>query len=235
MIWCVIPAAGRGLRFGAPMPKQYAPLVGVPMLVRTMDRLAAHPQVAGLMVALSADDQRWPGIELLEGKPVRTCIGGAERADSVLSALVALTSEQPRPDWVMVHDAARPCVRHSDIDALIAQGQQHVDGAILAAPVRDSLKQTKADAVDAVVIESSVDRNSLWRALTPQLFRFDDLLTALKAALADPLARHRITDEASAIEHRGGHPLLVPGADDNIKVTSWHDLALAEFILTSPA
>ena len=231
MIWCVVPAAGRGQRFGAALPKQYAPLVAEPMIVRTLDRLAAHPRVSGLMVALAKDDPHWPGIDELEGKPVRTCIGGEERAQSVLAALDALVGTVADSDWVMVHDAARPCIRHGDIDALIEQGTRHDDGAILAAPMRDTIKRGAAGGR----IERSENRAELWRALTPQLFRFGRLRMALRAALADPVGAAAVTDEASAIERAGGHPLLVVGADDNIKVTTLHDLALAEFILTSPA
>lgn len=231
MIWCVVPAAGRGQRFGAVIPKQYAPLVGVPMLIRTLDRLISHPRVAGLMVALADADEFWPGLDELEGKPVRTCVGGVERADSVLSALDALASQCNSDDWVMVHDAARPCVRHHDIDLLLEQGMVHPHGAILAAPIRDSVKRGSAGAA----ITESLDRSVLWRALTPQLFRYGVLRNALRAALSDSAVRPRITDEASAIELQGGQPLLVKGADDNIKVTSLHDLALAEFILTSPS
>ena len=231
MIWCVVPAAGRGQRFGAALPKQYAPLVSEPMIVRTLDRLASHPRVAGLMVALAKDDPHWPGIEELEGKPVRTCIGGEERAQSVLAALDALVGTIADSDWVMVHDAARPCIRHGDIDALIEQGTRHDDGAILAAQMRDTIKRGSAGGR----IEATVARNELWRALTPQLFQFGRLRIALRTALADVVNAATITDEASAIERSGGRPLLVVGSDDNIKVTTLHDLALAEFILTSPA
>lgn len=231
MIWCVVPAAGRGARFGVAFPKQYAPLVGAPMLVRTLDRLVSHPRVAGVMVALSPNDELWPSITELEGKPVRTCLGGAERADSVLAALDALAEFCGEDDWVMVHDAARPCVRHPDIDALIEQGTRHPHGAILAAPIRDTVKRGSAGAD----IEQTVDRSTLWRALTPQLFRLGALRSALRATLSNPELRPRITDEASAFEAIGRQPLLVQGADDNIKVTTLHDLALAEFILTSPA
>lgn len=230
MIWCVVPAAGLGQRFGGVVPKQYAPLVGQPMLVRTLDRLASHPHIAGLMVVLSENDRLWPGIGELEGKPVLTCVGGAERAESVLNGLQALFERVPKQEWIMVHDAARPCIRHSDINTLIEHGLRHKDGAILAAPMRDTVKRGQAGSE----IEASIDRTGLWRALTPQLFRFDDLLLALGSALADDSVRSRITDEASAIEYRGGKPLLVPGADDNIKVTTLHDLALAELILTTP-
>lgn len=227
----VVPAAGRGHRFGAVIPKQYAPLVGEPMLVRTLDRLLAHPKIAGAMVVLSADDPHWPGITELEGKPVFTCIGGEERADSVLSGLNALAGHVADGDWVLVHDAARPCVRHPSIDALLDQGCRHADGAILAAPARDTMKRGTAGGR----IESTMPRQELWRALTPQLFRLGVLRDALSRALADPALKPTITDEASAIEAFGGHPLLVVGDDDNLKVTTLHDLALAEFILTSPS
>jgi 2-C-methyl-D-erythritol 4-phosphate cytidylyltransferase len=231
MIWCVVPAAGRGARFSVAFPKQYAPLVGVPMLVRTLDRLLSHPRIAGAMVALSADDELWPSITELEGKPVRTCLGGTERADSVLAALDALAEYCAENDWVLVHDAARPCVRHPDIDALLEQGMQHTDGAILAAPIRDTVKRGSA----GTPISETLDRSTLWRALTPQLFRYGELRAALRNTLANPDLRARITDEAAAFEATGRHPLLVQGDDDNIKVTTLHDLALAEFILTSPA
>ncbi len=230
-IWVVVPAAGRGQRFGAVIPKQYAPLVGQPMLVRTLDRLLAHPQVAGAMVALAKDDPHWPGFTELEGKPVRTCFGGEERADSVLAGLKALAGTVAAQDWVLVHDAARPCVRHHDLDALIEQGCRHADGAILAAPVRDTMKRGGAGGR----IEQTLPRDELWRALTPQLFRYGALVAALEHVLANPQLKPSITDEASAIEAMGGHPLLVVGDDDNIKVTTLHDLALAEFILTSPS
>jgi 2-C-methyl-D-erythritol 4-phosphate cytidylyltransferase len=231
MIWCVVPAAGRGARFSAAFPKQYAPLVGVPMLVRTLDRLLSHPRIAGAMVALSVDDELWPSITELEGKPVRTCLGGTERADSVLAALDALAEHCAEKDWVLVHDAARPCVRHPDIDALLEQGMQHADGAILAAPIRDTVKRGSA----GTPISETLDRSTLWRALTPQLFRYAELRDALRTTLTNPQLRPRITDEAAAFEATGRHPLLVQGEDDNIKVTTLHDLALAEFILTSPA
>lgn len=231
MIWCVVPAAGRGQRFGAVLPKQYAPLLAEPMILRTLDRLAAHPRISGLMVALAPDDPHWPCIQELEGKPVRTCVGGEERALSVLAALDALVGTVSDSDWVIVHDAARPCIRHGDIDALIEQGSRHDDGAILAAPMRDTVKRGTAGGR----IECSENRNVLWRALTPQLFRFGRLRMALRTALADPALAVLVTDEASAIERAGGKPLLVVGADDNIKVTTLNDLALAEFILTSPA
>ena len=230
MIWCVVPAAGSGQRFGAPLPKQYAPLLDQPMLLRTLDRLLAHPRITGAMVVLAADDCYWPGVDQLEGKPVLTCSGGALRAHSVLCGLDALAQAIAPPTWVLVHDAARPCVRHDDITRLLEQGLAHDDGAILAAPVADTIKQ--ADAHGAIL--ASLPRDRLWRALTPQLFRFAELRSALASALSEAEGAGAITDEAAAIERRGGHPLLVPGAADNIKVTTLIDLALAELILTRP-
>jgi len=230
MIWCVVPAAGSGQRFGGELPKQYAPLLDQPMLLRTLDRLLAHPRIKGAMVALAADDRYWPGIRELEGKPILTCNGGSERAQSVLNGLDALAQAVGPPSWVLVHDAARPCVRHDDIGRLLERGLSHADGAILAAPVSDTIKRGD----DGHGIVESVSRRNLWRALTPQLFRFDDLRSALREALTEPACVAGITDEAAAIERRGGRPLLIAGAADNIKVTTLIDLALAELILTRP-
>ena len=226
-LWCVVPAAGRGTRVGGDCPKQYLPLAGRPLIVHTLARLAAHPQVAGLLVTLSATDTRWPGIEQLAGKPVRTALGGAERCDSVLAGLEALPVEVGNDEFVLVHDAARPCVRLADIDRLIAQATRG-DGGLLGAPLRDTLK--RADA--AGCSERTEPRDRRWRAFTPQLFRRGPLSAALHEA-----ARRGITvsDEAMAMELAGFAPLLVEGAEDNIKVTTAADFALAEFLLSRTA
>jgi 2-C-methyl-D-erythritol 4-phosphate cytidylyltransferase len=224
MTWVVVPAAGRGRRVGGETPKQYLNLLGRPLIRHTLDRVAAHPRVTGLMIALAADDTRWPGFRELKGKPVRTCVGGNERADSVLAGLRALPHDVREKDWVLVHDAARPCLRRDDLDRLFDHGGAHDVGAILAAPVRDTLK--RADAHGA--IEGTEPRDSLWRALTPQMFRRAALERALEAALA---AGDAVTDEAMAMERLGLRPMLVEGAEDNIKVTTPADVALAEFLL----
>ena len=223
-VWAVVPAAGSGSRFGGALPKQYLPVFGRPLLRHTLERLAAHPQVAGIVVALAAGDPHWPGWEQLAGKPVQRCTGGSERAASVLAGLHALGPQVRAQDWVLVHDAARPCLRHDDLDRLLAHGCAHEVGALLAAPVRDTLK--RADAGGCVA--ATEPRERLWRALTPQLFRRGLLTRALEGALA---AGASITDEASAVERLGLAPLLVEGAADNIKVTEPADLALAEFVL----
>ena len=222
-LWCVVPAAGRGSRFGGDIPKQYLPLHGKPLLLLTLERLAAHPRIAGLMVSVSADDRRWPGISLCAGKPVLTTVGGAQRSDSVLAGLRALRGKLRDEDFVLVHDAARPCVSVEDIDRLIDLGVP-AGGALLAAPLRDTLK--RADASGRV--EATEAREARWRALTPQLFRLGELVAALESAQA---AGIEATDEAMAMERIGHRPLLVEGAESNIKVTTPADLELAEFVL----
>lgn len=224
MSWVVVPAAGRGSRFGGDLPKQYVQVFGRSLLHHTLERLARHPGVTGLMVALAEHDEHWPGWREIAGKRVATCVGGEQRADSVLAGLRALPTAVRERDWVLVHDAARPCLRHHDLTRLIEHGQVHGVGALLACPVRDTLK--RADATGEV--ERSESRDRLWRALTPQLFRRATLTRALESALA---ARATITDEAMAIERLGLKPLLVEGADDNLKVTTASDLAIAEFLL----
>ena len=224
MTWVVVPAAGRGTRVGGETPKQYLNLLGRPLIRHALDRVAAHPRVSGLMIALAADDKRWPGWRELKGKPVLTCVGGNERADSVLAGLRALPDDVREKDWVLVHDAARPCLRRDDLDRLFDHGGAHAVGAILAAPVRDTLK--RADARGEIA--GTEPRERLWRALTPQMFRRAALERALEAALD---AGDSVTDEAMALERLGLKPMLVEGAEDNIKVTTPADLALAEFLL----
>lgn len=224
MPWCVIPAAGAGRRFGGDRPKQYQMLGGRPMLVRTLERLASHPDIEGIVVAIAPDDSWWPGLRECLGKPVIATHGGEERAHSVLAGLRALPREVAVSDWVLVHDAARPCVRHADIDHLLQRGMMHDTGALLAAPVRDTIKRGNAEHE----AEASVPRENLWRAFTPQLFHRGELADALEAAIASGVAA---TDEAKALELRGKTALLVTGSDDNLKVTSAEDLAIAEMIL----
>lgn len=223
-LWCVIPAAGRGTRVGGDCPKQYLPLAGRALILHTLERLATHPRIAGLMVALAADDARWPGIDHLGGKPVLTTIGGGERADSVLAGLRALPAGVGEEQFVLVHDAARPCVRAADIEQLVERASA-VEGGLLGAPLRDTLK--RADERQRSV--QTEPREQRWRAFTPQMFRRGQLVAALEAA---GRAGVPVSDEAMAMERAGVAPLLVEGAEDNIKVTTAADFALAEFLLT---
>jgi len=223
-LWCVVPAAGRGTRVGGSIPKQYLPLAGRPLIVHTLERLATHPRIAGLMVVLGDNDAHWPGIDHLYGKPVLTTLGGAERCDSVLAGVRALPDTLGDDGFVLVHDAARPCVREGDITRLIDLGVP-AGGGLLGAPLRDTLK--RADAAGRS--EVTEPRDHRWRAFTPQMFRRGELSTALQAAHA---AGVTVSDEAMAMERAGFAPLLVEGAEDNIKVTTATDFALAEFLLS---
>ncbi len=229
MIWAVVPAAGSGRRFGAVKPKQYAQIDGCSVLERTLRRLAEVPRIRGMLVVLAASDRDWPGLQQVGGKPVLTAVGGAERADSVLAGLRALPGTVALTDYVLVHDAARPCVRTADIERLIDQ-VHGTTGGLLAAPVRDTLKREAEpdQELDQVRVAHTVTRSGLWRALTPQMFRRGGLTLALESAHAQGL---RPTDEAQAMEMQGVHPLLIEAADDNIKVTTSHDLLLAQFLL----
>ncbi|MGO1068592.1 2-C-methyl-D-erythritol 4-phosphate cytidylyltransferase [Lysobacter sp. CA199] len=223
MIWAVLPAAGRGQRFGGDTPKQYLRAAGKPLIEHALDALLSHPRVTGAMVALSAGDALWPGWTQLHGKPVLRCVGGGERADSVLAALRALPAELGDDSLVLVHDAARPNLRGEDIGRLIDAAEASEQGAILGAPLRDTLKRAGEGC-----IVGTEPRGGLWRAFTPQAFR----RAALTAALADAAAAGVIvTDEASAMERMGVRPRLVEGREDNLKVTTPADLALAEFLL----
>jgi 2-C-methyl-D-erythritol 4-phosphate cytidylyltransferase len=224
MSWVLVPAAGRGRRFGSEVPKQYLPLLGRPVIEHSLRALLAHPAVSGAMVALSPGDPHWPGWRELEGKPVLTCVGGEERADSVLAALRALPATVAEDAWVLVHDAARPCLKAMDLSRLFAALKTDPVGALLAAPVRDTLKRADGDAR----VEATVPRGAMWRALTPQAFRRGSLLRALEAA---ERAGAAVTDEAMAVERLGLKPLLVEGSEDNLKITTPADLALAESLL----
>ena len=224
MSWALVPAAGSGRRFGGEVPKQYLSAAGKPLIAHALHALLAHPRVDGVVVALADGDPHWPGWASLHGKPVIACVGGADRADSVLAALRALPPGVHDGELLLVHDAARPNLRADDIGRLIDAATACADGAILAAPVRDTLKRSSVD----VRIEATEPRERLWRALTPQAFRRDLLRRALETAQADGVV---VTDEAMAVERLGLHPALVEGREDNLKVTTPADLALVEFLL----
>lgn len=219
----IVPAAGVGSRMKADRPKQYLTLLGKTVLEHTLEQLLAHPNIAQVVVALSLDDPYFCDLPLANHPRVIRVNGGKERADSVLSALEYVCQHQ-LGEWVLVHDAARPCVTHADISQLIATAMAHPVGAILAAPVRDTMK--RGDGLQQ--IEHTVDRSALWHALTPQMFRAEPLRAVLNTALQQQAV---ITDEASAFEWCGKKPALVTGRADNLKITQPEDLALAEFYL----
>ncbi len=207
----------------ADRPKQYLKLNDKTVLEHTLDRLFEADVFDRIIVALSDGDPYWSELSYAENARLTRVSGGKERADLVLSGLDYLSSVADPNDWVLVHDAARPCLRRRDILTLIDQVKDDAIGGILALPVHDTLK-----TVDKGRISDTVDRSVIWRALTPQMFRLEALRNALTTALAN---RHAITDEASAIEIQGGQPCVVEGCPDNIKITRLEDLALAGFYL----
>ncbi len=224
MIWAIVPAAGTGSRSGSAIPKQYQHIAGQPMLHHVLDVLCQHPDIDGIILALSAEDARWQGITHWRNKALRTCVGGIERSDSVLAAITALADVLGRDDFVLVHDAARPCLRIEDLHQLIQLASTHPVGALLAGRMKDTVKR----ADNSAQVEGTLDRSMLWRAFTPQMFPAKSLQRALQHAKQEGAS---ITDESSAMECLGLSPLLVEGAEDNIKVTLASDFALAEAIL----
>lgn len=220
--WGVIPAAGIGARMAAAHPKQHLEIAGKSLLQHSLDALLAIAAVEAVVVALGAEDARAP---VLRAQPrVRLAVGGARRADSVLSALRVLQEFAQADDWVLVHDAARPCLLPADSERLVTAVLASGVGALLAEPVVDTIKRVADDGR----VLGTLERSELWRAQTPQMFRLGELAAALERALRAGVA---ITDEASAMEW-AGHPVaVVPGSARNLKVTVADDLALAAFYL----
>lgn len=217
-VTAIVPAAGIGARMGASRPKQYLTLAGSTVLEHTLACLLAEPAIDKIIVATAKHDTWFNCLTVAQHPRIQQVLGGIERADTVLNALASVTSE-----WVLVHDAARPCLHAQDLAALLSAGKQ-AQGAILASRVIDTMKRGNGQGA----IKHSVPRDDLWHALTPQCFATATLRNALAGALA---AGENITDEASAMEWAGYQPLLVAGRASNIKITRPEDLALAEFFL----
>lgn len=224
--WALIPAAGAGRRFGAERPKQYLDLAGRMVIDHSLGLFTEHPAISGCIVALSPEDRYWPQSRFAEHPYVRRACGGHERSNSVANGLELLAAQDGAEDedWVLVHDAARPCLHPEDLDALIAVLRNESVGALLAVPLHDTIKQS----ADGCMVDASVPRASLWRAFTPQAFRLGLLRRALTKAEANNAI---VTDDASAVELLGLQPRLVKGRADNIKITHPEDLALARFFL----
>ena len=218
--FALVPAAGSGARMGSELPKQYLPLAGQPMLYHALVSLCANPDIRDVVVVLAPDDKQfhqydWSG---LGAKLQPLFCGGVTRAESVLNGLMA--AELEPDDWVLVHDAARPCLSQAQLARLITALRDDEVGGILAVPVADTLK--RADAVQCVA--HTEDRKGLWQAQTPQMFRTGLLLQGLRTA-------PQVTDDASAIEALGLRPKLVESESTNFKVTYAQDIRLAELLL----
>ena len=223
--FALIPAAGSGTRLAAGSPKQYLSLAGRPMLWHAIRALCV-PQVAAVFVVLGAKDEQFAREDwsAFEGKLNPLYCGGETRRDSVLNGLIAVRGTVEADDWVLVHDAARPCLPRTDLQRLLEEGGADAIGAILALPVADTVKGAGKDEAGVQRIAATQDRSQLWLAQTPQLFRAGLLAQALSAA---PGA----TDEAAAIEKMGLRPRLVLGSRQNLKVTYPEDVAIAQAIL----
>ncbi len=228
-IWAVVPAAGIGKRMQSDIPKQYLSLAGEPILAHTINRLLSFDCIHGLVISLQTNDEEWEKLSIHSEKPVLRAPGGSERCDSVLNALDHLQQYadfNPDTDWIMVHDAVRPCITEQDVERLVNEIQAE-DGGLLALPVRDTMKRQHSDAP---TVSTTVEREGLWHALTPQYFPWKALRNALKDALDKGQS---ITDESSAMEFAGFTPQLITGREDNIKITRPADLKLAELYLSS--
>jgi 2-C-methyl-D-erythritol 4-phosphate cytidylyltransferase / 2-C-methyl-D-erythritol 2,4-cyclodiphosphate synthase len=226
-LWAIVPAAGRGERFaassGSTLPKQYSLLLGRTVIEWTLRALLADERVHAIVVVLADGDPHWPAVvKKINSSKLLTTLGGAHRQDTVMNGLQLLESQANIDDWALVHDAARPCLSSTDLGALIDSLESDARGAVLAVPVVDTVRRELAGEIE------TVDRNGLWRALTPQIFRFGQL----RQALADASRAHvTVTDEAQALERMGVRAKLVAGSPFNIKVTRAEDLAVAAGIL----
>ena len=221
--WVLVPAAGIGKRMGGELPKQYLPIAGYSVLEWTLKKLDQLANIQNIVLVLNPRDKYWQTLQHDSYKTLLTVSGGDERCDSVLNGLQALKDVAQPNDWVLVHDAVRPCVALKDIEALIAACGDEA-GGLLATPVKDTLKKSRADNS----VEKTLDRQQHWLASTPQMFRYGLLCEAMENARVNNI---EITDEASAMEAMGHQVKLVEGRSDNIKLTQPADLPLVEFLL----
>jgi 2-C-methyl-D-erythritol 4-phosphate cytidylyltransferase len=219
----VVPAAGVGKRMESTCPKQYLKINGLTILEHSVLKLLSHPDIAQVILVISEGDEYFTGTSLATHSDIIIVYGGNERVDSVLAGLKAV--DETKNHWVLVHDAARPCLESKDIDALITSCRKTNHGGILASLVRDTMKSSDSK----LQVTGTVERSILWHALTPQMFETKLLINAIEQALVD---KALVTDESSAIEHVGLPSLLVAGSSENIKITRPEDLALAAFYLT---
>lgn len=223
----VVPAAGIGARMGADCPKQYLQIKGITILEYSVRALLACPHITSVVVALHADDRQAQTLAILNDPRVEKVHGGEQRSDSVLAALNTLESSARPGDWVLVHDAARPCLLSGDVAKLIQAVTTQDVGGILAEPLMDTVKRADGEAR----VTATLDRSTLWRAQTPQMFKLGELQGALRTAAEQGLV---VTDEASAMELQGYPVQLVSGSPSNLKVTVAQDLALAGWYLAQP-
>lgn len=222
--WAIIPAAGVGSRIQSDKPKQYLTLAGQPILQHVVNLFSSHPHIEKVIVVLHAKDHWWPSLQLSHPETVLTAIGGKERVHSVLLGLDFLSEIADKNDFVLVHDAARPCLQLSDMTKLMTELKNHSVGGLLGLPIVDTVKRVNKNSD---VLET-ISREQLWRAQTPQCFRYHLLKSSIEKALSENID---MTDESSAMEYAGLEPKMIVGDVRNIKITFLEDLALAEKVL----
>jgi len=218
----VVPAAGVGKRMQANCPKQYLEINNKAVIEHTVERLLSHQAIDHIIIALSEEDGYFGDLAIANNPRVKTVKGGKERVDSVLAGLKSIDVDMF--PWALVHDAARPCLSLVDLNNLIEFCLHMGEGGILAYPVKDTMKRTRSSGL----IEHTVERENLWHALTPQMYKTSELITAIESGLQNKV---EITDESSAIEANGLPSHVVAASPNNIKITQPEDLAFAEFIL----
>ena len=224
-LWVVIPAAGIGKRMGVDIPKQYITVCDKAIIEHTVEKFTSRNDLQGILVALSNSDQHWSTLELSKNNKITTVTGGEERYKSVYNALCSLKNKAGDDDWILVHDAVRPCITTSEIDQFIAD-LDHLNGigGILALPCFETMKKANTNHE----IEETIDRKFIWHAQTPQMFRYKKLFMAIEKIMNENIF---ITDEAMAMELAGYKPMLIQGTHSNIKITDQNDLKYLESFL----
>lgn len=227
-MWCIVPAAGIGSRFGSNLPKQYTEIVSDSSILEyTLNQLIEYPRFEGVMVALHPDDKYWKNLSISNHQKIFTCIGGQERSDSVLHALRNIRQRFNAfgNDWVMVHDAARPGINIKLLEKLYTEViLSNSDGGVLATRLVDTIKLGNQNNY----VNNTVDRKNLWAAQTPQMFKLNQLIFALESAKSNG---YIVTDEASAIEMQGDKSLIVESEIYNFKITTRFDLSIMQSVL----
>ena len=222
--WVVIPAAGIGRRMGSNVPKQYVSVNGKTIVEHTIDNFIGRKEIENICIAISESDKHWPALPISKNKKIITTIGGSERYESVYNALCALKDKANDDDWVLVHDAVRPCLKKSIIDRLITDISSNDVGGILALPCFETMKKVNNNRH----IEETINREIIWRAQTPQVFKYKKLLLAIEKAINENI---HITDEAMAMELLNYKPIVIMGDEKNIKITHQIDLKHLELFL----
>lgn len=228
--FAIVPAAGSGTRMQQAIPKQYLRIGGKAIIEHTINRLLDELRIDSVTVCLAENDRHWSELSIRHNARVQATVGGLTRAESVLNGLAAIADRAKSHDWVLVHDAVRPCLSQACLSSLIESVGDHSSGGILAVPSNDTLKLARSSGAHPT-IEKTLDRSLIWQAQTPQMFRYGLLESALVTAMQENQA---ITDEASAMERAGNSVKLVKGEPTNIKITTVDDLLIAKLLIEKP-